>query len=149
MDALFDSVFANLLTEFIVVVAGVLFANFVQRRIKQQRYGGWQVILYSGEPLPDEEITTEDTTKDSSHPLLQRQLSADTAQRILYDQTELDIYLKGRISPFANVNCDLVTELESGKSPVIARDVVNRRFVIYARSPKITLRSTDAEAPTR
>lgn len=35
MDWLRESIIANLLPEFIVVVLGVLFANVVQRRIKQ------------------------------------------------------------------------------------------------------------------
>jgi hypothetical protein len=75
-------------------------------------------------------------------------LSADTAQRILHDKTELDIYLKGRISPFANVKCDLVTELESGKSAVIDVDQANRRITIHARTPKIIVHPADG-APTR
>ena len=144
MDALFDSVVANLLTEFIVVVFGVLFANFVQRRIKQWRYGGWRLMLYASEPLPHEATRPKDeSTSPGPRPLLERELSADTAQRILYDKSELDVYLKGRVSPFANVNCDLVTELDSGASQVIVKDDVGRRITIYARSPKITLRSND------
>lgn len=142
MDTLFDSVAANLLTEFIVVVFGVLFANFVQRRIKQWRYGGWHLLLYPGEPLPAEE--TKPKADAGQRPLLERELSADTAQRILYDKSELDVYLKGRVSPFANVNCDLVTELDSGASPVIVKNDAARRITIYARSPKITLRSSDS-----
>jgi hypothetical protein len=147
MTTLFDSVFANLLTEFIVVVLGVLFANVIQRRIKQWRYGRWQLLLYTGEPLA-EEAQPAARPALADQPLLERRLSADTAQRILHDPTELDIYLKGRVSPFANVNCDLVTELDAGNSPVIQMDKTARRITIYARSPKITLR-TAKDTPTR
>ena len=87
MDTLFDSVAANLLTEFIVVVFGVLFANFVQRRIKQWRYGGWHLLLYPGEPLPAEE--TKPKADAGQRPLLERELSADTAQRILREAENL------------------------------------------------------------
>lgn len=126
-----------------MVVFGVLFANFVQRRIKQWRYGGWRLLHHPGEPLPEETARPMDEAA-AERPLLERELSADTAQRILYDKSELDMYLKGRVSPFANVNCDLVTELDSGTSPVIVKDDAGRRITIYARAPKITLRMTDS-----
>jgi len=144
MESFFDSVLANLVTEFLVVVFGVLFANFVQRSIKQRRYGGWKLLLYQGKPIGESE-----DAEPSETPLLERALSADTAQRILYDDNELDIFLKGRISPFADVNCDLVTELKSGKSPVIALNRNTRRITVIIRSPKITLKSKPGGGPTR
>ena len=46
MDTLFDSVAANLLTEFIVVVLGVLSAYTVQKWWKERRYGDWHAFIY-------------------------------------------------------------------------------------------------------
>lgn len=147
MGTLFDSVAANLLTEFIVVVLGVLFANLIQRRIKQWRYGRWRLLIHPGPPLQEGEPKQVQSIP-TDKPILDRPLSADTAQKILYDRTEFDIYVKGRISPFADVRCDLVTELDSGNSPIIQMDKANRRIIVFARSPKIDLR-TPGDPPRR
>ena len=150
METLRDSVVANLVSEFLIVVFGVLVANFVQRRIKQSRYGRWHRVLYPAEPLPDEvQLPSSEVAEAGSRPLFRREISPDTAQRILHDQSELDIYLKGRLSPFANVNCDLISELESGNSMVITKNDKNRRITIYARSPKISLRNSSSAEPRR
>lgn len=144
MDALFDSVIANLMTEFIIVVFGVVVANQVQQRYKQWRYGGWWMRIYPGEPLPPEEPgkpVASEMVNAIEQPIFERELSAETAQRVLHDKTDFDIYVKGRISPFYDVNCDLVTELDSGKSMVISKDNAKRVITVYARAPKITSRS--------
>lgn len=145
MDGFFDSILANLATEFIIVLFGVLVAHQIQRYIKQWRYGRWRMLLLPVDP----------PLEDSSHslragaatverpPILERELSPDTAQRILTDKTEFDIFVKGRISPFFDVTCDLVTELDSGKSTVIIRDDVSRVITVYARPPMLTPKTSN------
>jgi hypothetical protein len=83
----------TLLGEFLVVVAGVLFAHFIQNWWEQKRYGQWRVrILQGGEMILDREI------------------SARKAKEILEEPAELSVFLKGVVSPYAWVRCDILKE---------------------------------------
>lgn len=142
MEGFFDSILANLVTEFIIVLFGVLVANQIQRYLKQLRYGRWKMRLLPVKPIVDGESGLSLGELETSRaPVLERDLSADTAQRILNDKTEFDIFVKGRISPFYDVKCDLVTELDSGHSDVITRDDVNRVITVYAHPDKLAPKS--------
>ncbi len=83
----------NLISEFIVVVLGVLFAQVVRKWWDQRRYGGWQVILKRG-------------TKTTQT----RNVSVAKAKQVHEMPEELSVYLKGIVSGQIWLNCDLVTE---------------------------------------
>lgn len=149
MDSFFDSILANLATEFVIVLFGVLVANQIQRYIKQWRYGRWRMRLLPVAPPSGEGMVQSATAGANQTPILERELSPDTAQRILNDKTEFDIFVKGRISPFFDVNCDLVTELDSDNSSVITRDNVRRVITVYARPPMLTAKDQTKSHPHR
>ncbi len=135
MEQFFDSVLANLATEFVVVVVGVLIAHTLQKWWRERRYGGWRLVL----------------RHDDGAVFLERALSAETAERLLHNEDDLDVYLKGRISPFANVDCDLIKELNDRPSTVINRDDAAKLITIWMRPAKFTLRhppSRPMEKPT-
>lgn len=110
----------QLLAELIVVVAGVLVANSILKWHKERRYGDWHALILA----------------QDGQQLLRRQLSANTAERVLNDEAELSVFLKGLVSPYGYIHCDLVTE---GKvNQVYEEDVTNRCMTIRISPPYIT-----------
>jgi hypothetical protein len=83
----------TLLAEFIVVVLGVLFAQFIQKYLDNKRFGNWKVILL----------------KDGQEEL-NKNISPGKAKAILNVPEDMGVFLKGIISPFQWINCDLMDE---------------------------------------
>ncbi|MCB0078894.1 MAG: hypothetical protein KDD73_15895 [Anaerolineales bacterium] len=114
MEALIDFVFQTLLGELIVVVVGVLFANFIRNRWDEWRFGGWRVIV-----------------TDGAQSLVDRVVSAHKAKEVLGESADLSVFLKGIVSPYAHLRCDLVDEgVQLGLLKV---DHKRRRFMIDLR----------------
>lgn len=106
-----DFIFGALLTEFVVVVVGVLFAAFIQNRWEKWKYGNWRVIVCQNE-----------------RDLVDRDISPGKAKEILHEPADLSVFLKGVASPYGWINCDL---LEEGRElGLLVEDKQNRRFVI-------------------
>ena len=104
-------IWQSLLQEFIVVVVGVLVANYLLAAIDRRRFGGWQVqITRNGQ-----EITHRD-------------VSARKAKDVLEESADLSVLLKGIISPYAHLNCDLITEGQ--ENGLLLVDKQSRRFLI-------------------
>ena len=112
MDSVIGGVLTNLVSEFIVVVFGVLFAQFVKSKWDAWRYGQWQVIV--------EEV---DGTRH------ERTISPRKAKEILEASEDLSVFLKGVVSPYGHINCDLVSE--GRENGLLEEDHTNRRFVIH------------------
>lgn len=111
-----------LLQELIVVVAGVIIAHLILNWWKERRYGNWHAL-----------IRLDDKT------LLDRPLSANKAQALLSEPADLNVFLKGLVSPFANVQCDLVTQ---GKEcGVYTEDHQNRQMIVDIIAPFVQAKS--------
>lgn len=93
MDNILGGVTVNLLSEFLVVVFGVLFAQFVRSRWDRWRHGGWRVII-----------------KEQGQQIHVRPVSPAKAKQIAEMPEELSVFLKGVASGYGWINCDLVTE---------------------------------------
>ena len=111
LSSFWNFFFETLLAEFIVVVVGVLFAFFIQNRWVKWRYGGWKVIV-----------------QDDKEQFLVREISPTKAKQILDEPAELSVFIKGVISPYGFLNCDLLTR---GKDVgLFIQDDQNRCFYI-------------------
>jgi len=91
------NVFANLFTEFLVAVFGLLVAQRIARWWVEQRFGGWQARIVRGET-----------------PVVERRVSAPKVKEILEEPAELSVFLKGLVSPYDTLHCDI---LEQQKHP--------------------------------
>ena len=111
LHAVWAFVFTTLLQEIVVVTAGVLFARLILQGLDQWRYGRWQVILQRGSDL-----------------VLQRHISAPKVKEMLSEPSELDDFLKGVVSPYDWIHCDIIEEGE--KSGLLKIDRQARRFII-------------------
>jgi hypothetical protein len=106
-----DFIVQSLLSEFVAVVAGVLFVQLVQRQWEKWRFGGWKVI-----------ILKEGTT------LLNREITPRKTKEILGEETDLAVFLKGVASPYEWINCD---PLEEGRrNGLLVIDQATRRFTL-------------------
>lgn len=118
LRSVLEFVSQTILQELIVVIVGVLVANFIIYRWNEWRYGGWRArIVYQGKIVLD------------------RPLSANKAQALLTEPADLNVFLKGLVSPYAIVHCDLITD---GKTyQVYVEDHAQRRMSINVTPPHI------------
>ena len=101
----------TVLAELIVVVLGVLIAHFILRNWERWRYGKWHVVVLEG----------EETHVD-------RRISPAKAKQILDEPADLSVFLKGVVSPYGWIKCDLI---EHGQEEgLLVVDEVKKRFVI-------------------
>ncbi len=117
MNELWDSVFANLVSEVLVVAAGVIFTYGIWRGYVAWRYGRWRVLVKQGEQT-----------------LVQRAISARKAKEIQEEPADLAVFLKGVTSPYAWITCDLIEEGE--KLGLLAIDRQQRCYIVdIAKNP--------------
>jgi uncharacterized membrane protein (UPF0182 family) len=83
----------TLLGELIVVIVGVLIAHFILGWVEKWRFGGWQVVV-----------------SRAKQEVVRREISARKAKEILEEPADLVVFLKGIVSPFEWIACDLYTE---------------------------------------
>lgn len=105
------TVLLNLISNFLIVVFGILFTQFVRRRWDERRYGGWHVII-----------------KEKDQIKVSRAISVRKAKEILNEPADLSVFLKGIVSPYDSLNCDIIKEGES--LGLLIRDNVNRQFIV-------------------
>lgn len=101
----------NLIASFLAVVFGIAFTQFVLRRRDEHRYGRWHVII-----------------KKKGEIKVNRAISVRKAKEILDEPADLSVFLKGVISPYALLNCDIIEEGE--RLGLLIRDNVNRQFIV-------------------
>ena len=80
-DELSWSVVANLFTEFLVTVFGLLVAQRIARWWVEQRFGGWRARIVRG-----------------ATPIVERRISAPKVKEILEEPAELSVFLKGLVA---------------------------------------------------
>lgn len=101
----------NLLASFFGVVIGIAFAQSVQRWWDQHRYGRWRVVvLQQGVKKVD------------------RAISVGKAKEILQEPADLSVFLKGVVSPYGILNCDIINE--GACRGLLIEDSVNRVFTV-------------------
>lgn len=93
MNQILIPILQNLFSEFIVVVLGVLFANYIQNFWRNKKYGGWHVQILSHQKT-----------------VVLREISSRKAQELIEEPADLAVFLKGVISPYAWIHCDLLTK---------------------------------------
>jgi hypothetical protein len=100
----------NLAASFIAVLLGIAFARFIQDRIDSNRYGGYSVRVIK---------TERDEAKHVSELKIKvnRPISVAKAKAILAESADLSVFLKGVVSPYATLFCDLIAELEDKEKP--------------------------------
>ena len=114
MSDISRGVLTNLLSEFIVVVIGVLVAQFILARWDEWRYGGWQVVVMD--------------RQGQEH---RRPISARKAKQLLDEPADLSVFLKGVVSAYSQVSVDLITE---GRTlGLLQEDRAARRFTVDLR----------------
>ena len=101
----------NLIASFLAVVFGIAFTQFVLRRWDEHRYGRWHVIIKKKEEIK-----------------VNRAISVRKAKEILDEPADLSVFLKGVISPYALLNCDIIEEGE--RLGLLIRDNINRQFIV-------------------
>lgn len=106
-----SGVVINLVTEVIVVIVGVLVAQFLRRQWDEWRYGKWCAVV-----------------QRAGVELVKRKVSAGKAKEVLGEPAELSVFLKGLVSPYDTLHCDII---EVDKQPgLFVVDRKARQFVI-------------------
>lgn len=111
IEDVISNLVVSLLVELIIVIMGVIIGHVIVERWEEWRYGGWVVVL-----------------KDGEKELVRRRISPRKAKDILNEPAELSVFLKGVISPYARIHCDLIEE--GRELGVLVEDRENRQFII-------------------
>jgi len=91
IEGIASFVLQTILGELLIVILGVIFARLVLSRWEKWRYGKWRVIVQrQGETLVD------------------RKISPRKAKEILEEPADLSVFLKGTVSPYAFLRCDII-----------------------------------------
>ena len=105
------AILQNLIASFLAVVFGIAFTQFIRRRWDKRRYGGWYVIVKKKEEIK-----------------VNRAISVRKAQEILDEPADLSVFLKGVVSPYALLNCDIIEE--GACRGLLIKDSVKRQFTV-------------------
>jgi hypothetical protein len=115
LDNALDFIVQQVLAEFITVVAGIGFVYLIQNRWVEWRFGKWRVVI------------TDETGKQ----VLDRKVSADKIREIMKEPAEKAVFLKGVVSPYGTLNCDII---EKGPElGLLDEDQLKRLFVVDLR----------------
>ena len=129
MNAVLNFITQTLAGELIVVITGVLITQLMHLTWDRWRYGNWAVHIRRG----DKKILTEN-------------IPASKAKEILSDRIALRIYLKGLVSAYTWLRCDLLTE--GKQTGLFTEDHRQRLFIIDVdKNPQPEDRKPPNEAP--
>ncbi len=109
--SIWEFVFETLLSELVVVIAGVLIVQKAQKWLDKKRYGGWRVIV---------------TCNDES--ILERDISYTKLKAIQEEPAELSVYLKGVISPYSWIVVDIIEKGE--ELELVITNTKNKTYTI-------------------
>jgi hypothetical protein len=127
-------VMQNLLSSLIAVIAGIIFTQFIRNRYDKWKYGRWHVVVTQSVPPSEQPATGATATASPTatpltaprQVLVDRAISVRKAKEILTETSDLSVFLKGVISPYAYVKCDLVgDDCEKG---LLEKDDAHRVF---------------------
>ena len=127
-----EFIIQTLLAELIVVIVGVVIAHLVLDNYVRWRFGNWRVIVKGDDVYVD------------------RPVSARKAQEVLEEPAELSVFLKGVVSPYLWIKCDIIEHgIDSG---FLVVDERARVFVIdltkHDTCHELTKGSTSTSAST-
>lgn len=105
------AIMQNLVASFLAVVFGIAFTQLFRSRWNERKYGGWHVIIKENEAIK-----------------VRRAISVRKAKEILDEPADLSVFLKGIISPYAGLNCDIIEEGQ--RRGLLIKDSVNRQFIV-------------------
>jgi hypothetical protein len=105
------AILQNLIASFLAVVFGIAFTQLVRCRWDEYQYGRWHVIIKENEVIK-----------------VNRAISVRKAKEILDEPADLSVFLKGIVSPYALLNCDIIEEGEC--LGLLIKDGVNRQFIV-------------------
>ena len=80
-----------------LTIAFILVKIFYEKLYMKWKWGGWEIKVYNN------------IEKDNEEPLTIRNLSTHSAKRIVNDEGELSVYVKGIISPYARLTIDIAS----------------------------------------
>lgn len=81
----------NLVASFIGVVFGIGFTYFVRKRWEEHRFDRWHAVIVRG-----------------GSQILDRKISVRKAKEMLEEPSDLSVFLKGLVSPYATLYCDII-----------------------------------------
>lgn len=112
----------NLVASFLAVIFGIGFTHLIRRRWDENRFGRWHVVIRQG-----------------GAQILDRKISVRKAKELLEEPSDLSVFLKGLVSPYATLNCDII---EVGKElGLLSVDLTARCYVIdLDKNPTATSR---------
>lgn len=112
MDIL-QNIIQNLVYDLFKITLSFIFARYLyETYFMKWLWGGWCIILKEGEKT-----------------ITEREMSPTTYKRIKEDDTELSVYIKGVVSPFAWINIDVVSD-EARQSKFLQWDQANKLIII-------------------
>lgn len=112
-----ESLLANFAYDVVKVVFGFLLGRvLIDKLYMTWRWGGWNVIVWGKEDDKKKELT-------------KRKLSPSVAKRILEDETEYSVYVKGVISPYIRLNIDPCSP-SAAEIGLIRKDLKRKHIVI-------------------
>jgi len=112
VNPVIDFIVEQVLAAFIAVLFGLLVAFLTREIWNRWRYGRWHIIVMDSKGVQK----------------LDRRVSAGKVKEILAEPAEKAVFLKGVISPYAELHCDI---LENGPNlGLLMEDRKNRRFLI-------------------
>ena len=88
-----DLIVSGLVQNFIWTILAVLFAQYIQSRIEDWRYGKWRVIIM-----------------ENGKELLNKAISTGKAKNVFSTPEDKLVYLKGLVSPFGKLVYDLIDQ---------------------------------------
>ena len=111
LPAIAQNLVASVLYALLGVILGVLVIDRYREQRDRKLYGGWHVIVTrQGETLVD------------------RAISVRKAKEILEESSELSVFIKGVVSPYARLNCDVLDRVKYPE--LLVQDAVHRRFTV-------------------
>lgn len=93
LNDVWEWIVSGIIQNAVWVVLAIWFVQFWQRTYLERKFGNWKVVLMRRGKL-----------------VLTRHVPAQKARDILSDPSEKSVYLKGILSPYVQLNCDLVEE---------------------------------------
>jgi len=113
---------SGLLQNFLWLFITIVFTSVIWRFYLNRRYGGWTVTL-----------TINGKT------ILTRKVSTNKARECLEDESEKAVFLKGIVSPYGRLTCDIIEE--GLKNSLLEEDKRSREWIIHLNHPGFELES--------
>ena len=106
-----NPIIQNLFAEFIVVVIGIVVVQNVRILYDKMKHGGWRVVIL-----------------ENGSPIVNREVSYQKTKQVQQESADLSVFLKGVVSPYCHINCDLISE---GKElGLLVVDEEKKQFII-------------------